>query len=83
MSNSNIIFFSKTKKYWKRLSILSFKRKLIKNSIIWANMNFHERNTNLEIVGLYDVIAWVTTIALVSFKWGTIISLFHSSLWSD
>lgn len=31
-------------------------------------MNFHERNTNLEIVGLYDVIAWVTTIALVSFK---------------
>lgn len=70
MSNSNIIFFLKLKKLKKILKKINviFQKKIDKKFNNLSKHEFHECNTNLEIVGLYDVIAWVTTIALVSFK---------------
>lgn len=71
MSNSNIILFSKIKKIkkkiLKKINVI-FQNKIDKKFNNLSKHEFHECNTNLEIVGLYDVIAWVTTIALVSFK---------------
>lgn len=70
MSNSNIIFFLKLKKLKKILKKINviFQKKIDKKFNNLSKHEFHECNTNLEIVGLYDVIAWITTIALVSFK---------------